>query len=752
MKPLLIVESPTKARTIKKYFGSAYEVLSSYGHIRDLPKKEMGVDIEHNFEPTYVVSEDKKKRISELKKAAKNASEIYLATDEDREGEAIAWHIAHVLKLDPKTAKRITFHEITKHAIESALAEPRTIAMHLVDAQQARRILDRLVGYELSPFLWKKVRRGLSAGRVQSVAVRLVVEREREREAFDQEEYWSIEGVFELDGEDVEAKLIADAGKKLKKMDIGSKDDADKILKRAQAAKYEVSDIEKKRTKRKPPTPLRTSVLQQEANNKLGFSAKQTMTLAQKLYETGRITYMRTDSLNLSDKFLGEAQSFLKSAFGDKYAEGSKTYATKSKGAQEAHEAIRPTDPSATPESLQGALESGQWRLYQLIWSRTLASQMPSAEIERTALHLSGDELEFKAKGSTVVFDGFMRVYTPSKEVLLPKAAKGDKAEAKSIEGVQHFTQPPARFSDASLIKALEEHGIGRPSTYAPTISTIESRGYVERDDSKKLDPTEIAFIVTDVLKEHFDQIVDLDFTAKMEAQFDNVAEGKESWQEMIEEFYGPFHKNLEVKDKSLKREDVLKPRIIGKDPETGKDVSVRTGRFGAYFLVGEPDDDDKKSVSLTKDMNFETVTLEEALPLLSLPRLVGESKKGEKIEAHIGPYGPYLKCGKFNASLPEDYSPLTVTLDEAKEIIAAERIRKEEMKKPIAELGKDPETDGDIIVKNGRFGPYLTDGKTNVSIPKSVDPESVNLDTAIEKLANKRKNKRARWNQKKGK
>lgn len=751
MKKLLIVESPTKAKTIKKFLGGDFEVMSSFGHIRDLPKNEMGVDIEHNFKPTYIVSEDKKKRVTELKQAAKKADEIYLATDEDREGEAIAWHIAEILKLDTKKAKRITFHEITRHAIDIALEKPRHIDQYQVDAQQGRRILDRLVGYELSPFLWNKVRRGLSAGRVQSVAVRLIVERERERQEFKQDEYWTIEGKFKGDeGDEFEAKLNKIDDKALKKLDIGNKEQAEKIVKDLEGGDFKVIDIQKKETSRKAPTPFRTSILQQEANSKLGYSAKQTMTLAQKLYETGKITYMRTDSLNLADKFLNEAQEFIKSEFGEKYAKGMNKYKTGSKGAQEAHEAIRPTDVRLTPEMLKGKIEGGQWKLYDLIWRRTVASQLPAAKIQRTGLELKAKKYTFKANGSTIIFDGFMKVYKSAKEVIVPELKTGDKVHNKEILPTQHFTQPPARYSDASLIKVLEEHGIGRPSTYAPTINTIETRGYVERDDGKKLAPTDIAFIVNDLLTEHFAQIVDIDFTAKMEQQFDHIAEGKEKWQEMIEEFYHPFHDNLVKKNKALKREDVLKPRELGKHPKTGQMIYVRTGRFGSYLVMGEEDDENRKNVSLLKDMHYETVTMEQAVELLKLPRKVGKTKDGEEILALIGPYGPYLKAGKNNASLPEDLSPLEVKEDEAREILKEAIKMKELAKKPLAELGEDPVSKGEILVKTGRFGPYITDGKTNVSIPKSQDPKEVTLQDAIERLAAKRENPRARWGKKK--
>ena len=575
---LLIVESPTKARTITKFLGAPYEVLSSYGHIRDLPRKEMGVDTEKNFTPKYVVPTDKKKRVSELKAAAKKADEIYLASDEDREGEAIAWHIAEILGLKENEIKRIAFHEITKHAIEEALKEPRKLSMDLVDAQQTRRILDRLVGYELSPFLWKKVQRGLSAGRVQSVALRLIVERERERNAFNTDEYWTIEGLFEKDATEFEGKLSKIDGKTVKKLQIQTEADAQKIKDDVAGVEFTVSSMEKKHATRKPPVPLTTSSLQQEANSKLGFGAKQTMTIAQKLYETGMITYMRTDSLNLADKFLGEAQAYIQSSLGSDYATGQQVYKTKKKGAQEAHEAIRPTDVTASPEDLRQKLsDEGQWKLYDLIWRRTLATQLPPAKLEQTGINLEAKNYTFRASGSIIVFDGFMKVYRAAKQTILPEVKEGDKVLDKGVDAKQHFTEPPARFSDATLVKVMEEHGIGRPSTYAPTIGTIIDRGYVERDERKKLAPTNTALIVTDLLVEHFPDIVDYEFTATMEKTLDEIAEGKIEWEPMLEAFYRPFHKNLEEKADALTRADVMHERELGVDKKSGKMVYLKT-------------------------------------------------------------------------------------------------------------------------------------------------------------------------------
>ncbi len=749
MAKLLIVESPTKAKTINKYLGKDYKVVSSFGHIRDLPKRKMGVDIKHGFEPTYEVPIDKKKKVQDLKTAAKTADEIYLATDEDREGEAIAWHIAEVLGLNEKTAKRITFHEITKSAIDNALTHARHIDMKLVDAQQTRRILDRLVGYELSPLLWRKVARGLSAGRVQSVAVKLVVERERERQAFKQDEFWTVEADFSKDKMLITSKLVAIGDKKLDKLDIKTEAEAKGIVDKVKDASFVVSSIETKDATRKPPTPLTTSTLQQEAYNKLGMSAKQTMTLAQRLYETGRITYMRTDSLNLAEQFLSAAQDYIKTAFGNEYAKGAVAYKTAKKGAQEAHEAIRPTNPADAPESLKSELEAGEWRLYDMIWRRTIASQMPGAKIRRTAVDLIGNNHTFRANGSTVVFPGFMKVWQSAEDKILPVlAAKDNLGTPEIVRHDQHFTEPPARYSDATLIKALEEHGIGRPSTYAPTLSTIIDRGYVVRDDNKKLAPSETAMIVTDLLSEHFPDIVNYEFTAQMEKKLDEIAEGTHNWQMVLSTFYGPFHDSVANKTTELSRADVMKQRVLGKDPKSGQEIIVRTGRFGPYVQVGEATDENPKPprASLEKNQLIDTLTLEDALKLLAFPRQLGKLPNGEELEVHKGPYGPYLKAGKINVTLLPTTDPATVNFEEAKKLFAVGAEEKRKRLEPIAELGKHPETKLDLIVKSGRFGPYVTDGKINATIPKDQDPKTVTLEQAVELLAKKAARGNRRW------
>ncbi|MDQ5952451.1 MAG: topoisomerase [Patescibacteria group bacterium] len=753
MTKLLIVESPTKAKTITKFLGSGYKVMSSFGHIRDLPKKKTGVDVEHGFEPTYEVPADKKAKVKELKDAAKKVDEIYLATDEDREGEAIAWHIAAVLGMDDKTAKRITFHEITKSAIEHALESARTIDHKLVDAQQARRILDRLVGYELSPLLWRKVARGLSAGRVQSVAVRLVVERERERLAFKSEEYWSIEADFTKSGMTVLGKLTAIGDKKVDKLDIKSEADAKQIVSAVTGADFSVKNIETKEASRKPPTPLTTSSLQQDAYNRLGMSAKQTMTLAQKLYETGRITYMRTDSTNLAEQFTTATQAFLKATFGNEYATGTVIYKTAKKGAQEAHEAIRPTDVTATPESLKATLEPGEWKLYNLIWSRTVASQMPNAKMRRTAVDLLGADHTFRANGSTLTFPGFMKVWQAAEDKILPTLVVGDMlGKPVEVRPEQHFTEPAARYSDATLIKALEEYGIGRPSTYAPTLTTVIDRGYVIRDDNKKLFPSDTAFIVTDLLKEHFPNIVDYDFTANMEKQFDGIAEGDHEWRKVMADFYTPFHELIVAKGADLSRADVMKERKLGVDPISGKEVIVRTGRFGPYVQVGEATDENPKPprASLNKNQLMDTLTLSEAMKLLIFPRTLGKLENGEDLIVNKGPFGPYMKSGGVNVTLPPDIDPAEVTFDQAKMLFTEGAEKKRLLMTPLLELGEDPETKTPLLVKSGRYGAYVTDGKTNATIPKDQDPKTVTREQAIELLAKKRKSPKRAWKGKK--
>ncbi|TAK95325.1 type I DNA topoisomerase [Patescibacteria group bacterium] len=608
---LIIVESPTKAKTISKFLGKKYTVKSSFGHIRDLPKTDMGIDIEHDFAPKYVVPKKAKPRVAELKELAEKAEEVILATDEDREGEAISWHLTHALKLDPASAKRIVFHEITKSAIEKALEKPRVIDLNLVDAQQARRVLDRLVGYELSPFLWKKIRRGLSAGRVQSVALRLVVEREREIKKFESKEYWVIAAELETGDKKPEtskfsANLIEQNGEKIEKTEtlklfasdykthtsiINDKASAETIKQDLETAKYSVRSVVKKETLRHPAAPFTTSTLQQAAINSLGFSAKQAMMAAQKLYEHGLITYMRTDSVNLSLESLVAARKTIEQQFGKEYAlESPRYFKTKSKGAQEAHEAIRPTDPARLPDDLPAVIEGSEKRLYGLIWKRMLACQMQPAIFDSVRVEIDAvtpkNKYLLASSGSTIKFEGYLKVYAganPDQEFLLPPLKEKDPLGLVSVASEQKFSSPPPRYTEASLVKILEEKGIGRPSTYAPTIATITERNYVEKNEDKKIVPLEIGILVNDLIVENFPQIVDLTFTASMEEDFDTIAEGKKQWVPVIRDFYGPFHKNLAAKTKSVKREDVLE-KLDKPCPDCGGDLIVKFGRFGKFI------------------------------------------------------------------------------------------------------------------------------------------------------------------------
>lgn len=605
MSKLVIVESPTKAKTISKFLGKGYNVESSFGHIRDLPKSKIGVDVTHDFEPSYIVPKDKKARVKELKALAADADEILFATDEDREGEAISWHLAEVLGEKPEKIKRITFHEITKKAIGHALKHPRPLDLHLVDAQQARRIVDRLVGYELSPFLWKKVRGGLSAGRVQSVAVRLIVEREREIQAFKPEEYWTIDAQMFADGKKFDAHLSQVDGEKLEKFAIKTEDDAKKIETALRDAKFAVADVEKKSSTRQPPSPFTTSTLQQEANRRLGATAKVTMMFAQRLYEHGFITYMRTDSVNLNADFQHDACAFAREKFGADYTTGPRSYTSKSKGAQEAHEAIRPTDIRQTPEILsRSGVDAKMVKMYDLIWRRALASQMAGAEFNQTGIDIASagtnkKNYTFRANGQVIKFAGFLAVYPDAqKETIVPELTVSAPVDARELKGVQHFTEPPARFSDASLVKALEEYGIGRPSTYAPTIATIIDRGYVERDE-RRFKPTEIAFTVNDILVEHFPHIADYEFTAELENQLDEIAEGEKKMVPVLHAFYDPFKKNLDEKTKSVEKQKPADEPTDEVCEKCGKPMVIKTGRFGKFkACTGYPTCKNTKPIS----------------------------------------------------------------------------------------------------------------------------------------------------------
>lgn len=776
-KNLVIVESPAKAKTISRFLGKDFRVLASMGHVRDLPKSKMGIDVEGDFEPTYEVSADKKKVIKQLKDELSSAGKLWIATDEDREGEAIGWHLLAALKVNPKKTEiqRIVFHEITESAIKEAIAHPRTIDQNVVDAQQARRVLDRLVGYELSPLLWKKVRYGLSAGRVQSVAVRLIVDREREIEAFKPEEYWKVLAFLQKNGaksEVFESELQKYKGKKLS---LSSADQVEEVVKVVKGADYKVIEVEEKQMKRSPAPPFITSTLQQEASRKLGFSVKKTMMVAQQLYEgldvgngeQGLITYMRTDSVNLSNLALGVAKEVITKEFGKDYALASPRKYKGKKNAQEAHEAIRPVDLHLKPEMVAKYLDRDQLRLYELIWKRTLACQMAEAVLDRVSVDIEAEQkgkgtgYVFRATGQTVKFPGFMKVYledldqgeeSKDGEKFLPKLEVGEYLDLNKFETNQHFTKPPARYTEASLVKKLEQEGIGRPSTYAPTIGTVVARGYVEKE-GKVLIPTDLAMLVTDMLVEHFTDIIDYKFTAEMEEKLDQIEEGKKKWMPVIKDFYKPFHKVIVEKEGALDKGDILKERILGNDPKTGLPIVVRHGRFGPFVQLGEFTAEEIKQMeekphraSLGKGIYFETVTIEQALRALDMPRNLGKNKEGEELIVAIGRFGPYLKVGTANVSLPKDVDPYDVTLEQALEIASSAAEARKKAAEPIAELGADPESKGMIYVKDGRFGPYITDGKTNVSVSKKLDPKDVTFEMAVEMLAKKRVAPKRAW------
>ena len=764
---LVIVESPAKAKTIEKFLGKEYTVKSSFGHIRDLSKKELGIDISNNFEPHYEIPADKKKVVGELDKLAKSAKTVWLASDEDREGEAIAWHLAQVLGLDPKTTKRIVFHEITKNAILHAVENPRSINMDLVNAQQARRVLDRLVGFELSPVLWRKVKPSLSAGRVQSVAVRLIVEREREIIAFESKDYYRVVADFEIAGANGKSGAFrAELNKR-----FATEQEAEAFLGKCKDARFTVLNVEQKPSKKNPPAPFTTSTLQQEAGRKLGMSVSQTMAVAQRLYEAGYITYMRTDSVNLSNQALAAAKEEITVLFGAEYSEV-RNFKTKSKGAQEAHEAIRPS--YMNHRTIEGGPQ--EKRLYELIWKRTVASQMASAQTERTVVDIavSGAAEQFVATGEVVKFDGFLRLYSESvedetgegEEALLPPMKKGDEPTAQTITALQRFTQSPPRYSEASLVKRLEELGIGRPSTYAPTISTIITRGYVikeSRDGEKrgytqltlskgkiarktltetvgkeksKLSPTDIGMIVTDFLDAQFAAVMDYNFTASVEKEFDEIAMGEKSWPEMIRSFYDEFHRKV---DEALESKPVKSSQMheLGIDPKSGKPVFVKIGRFGPVAQIGGAEGDEEKPrfASLKKGQLIATITLDEALALFDLPRKLGEFEDKEVVIG-VGRFGPYARHdGKF-VSLAKTDDPYTIELPRAIELIEQKRIKDKRMKEPIKIFAEEP----GLQVLNGRYGPYIAfDGK-NYRIPKGQEPEGLTLEACRAIIAKSKK------------
>ena len=755
-KNLVIVESPAKAKTIEKFLGKDFKVQSSFGHIADLPSKELGVDVDGDFTPKYMVSTDKKKLVADLKKEAKKAEMVWLASDEDREGEAIAWHLAEELDLKKENTKRIVFHEITKTAILKAIENPRQIDYNLVNAQQARRILDRLVGYELSPVLWRKVKGGLSAGRVQSVAVRLIVEREREIEAFNPVASYRIDAEFvTAQGNSFKAKLPKN---------FQTQAAARAFLEKNIDASYSVADLIKKPAKKSPAAPFTTSTLQQEAARKLYFSVGKTMTIAQRLYEAGLITYMRTDSVNLSNDAQQAAAKEITKSFGEAYSHPRK-YKGKSKGAQEAHEAIRPTQMSR--HSIEGDYD--QTRLYDLIWKRTLASQMSDAQLERTNVKIAvtssqGVKEQFTANGEMIKFDGFLKVYLEGidndeqeQEGMLPKLVKADVLSANHITATERFTRPPYRFTEASLVKQLEELGIGRPSTYAPTISTIISRKYVEKgtvegverkylqltlenqilknntlletigSDKGKLVPTDIGMIVNDFLVEHFSSVLDFNFTAKVEQDFDDIADGKEDWKHMLKEFYGKFHPTVEDVKENAERESG--ERILGKDPESGRTVLVRLGKFGPMAQIGAPDDDEKKFASLRPDQQLHLVTFDQVMDLFKLPKDLG-TYEGEQVDVNNGRFGPYVRFGKMFVSLPKGIDPLDVDMSYATTLI-------EEKKK--ADAPVYIYEDLPVQKGTGRFGPFIKWNNMFINVNKKYDFDTLSDADIIELIETKK-------------
>lgn len=755
MKNLVIVESPAKAKTIEKFLGKDFKVMSSYGHIRDLKKKGMSVEVDSDFSPLYEIPAEKKELVKQLKAAAKDADTVWLASDEDREGEAIAWHLYEVLGLKPDNTRRIVFHEITKPAIIHAIENPRTIDIDRVNAQQARRVLDRIVGFELSPILWKKIKPALSAGRVQSVAVRLICEREKEVEAFNPEPFFRINAQFsENSGEPFKAEL---------KRRMATEDEARVFLEHCASASFSVADLSVKPVKRAPAPPFTTSTLQQEAGKRLGFSVNTTMRIAQKLYEDGRITYMRTDSTNLSELAIKDISSAITKEYGSDFVKV-RHYHTSSKGAQEAHEAIRPTYVSNT--SIPGT--SQEQRLYELIWKRAVASQMSDALLEKTNVEIavSGSADGFKAEGEVVKFEGFMKAWRIDAEsasfTRLPALSEGEVLKAGEITATQRFTLPPARFTEATLVKKMEDLGIGRPSTYAPTISTIQSRDYIRHGEKEgvprpydvlslsegsikketlsentgsekgKLVPTDVGMVVNEFLTSYFPDILDYNFTARVEEKFDEIAEGKLGWKNEMADFYTTFHPSIE-KVNSMRLEHKVGERVLGTDPATGKQVSVKIGRFGPVVQIGDASDDEKPQfASLLEGQSIQDITLEEALRLFELPRKVG-TFEGKEITAAIGRFGPYIHYEKMFVSIPKDLAPQTITIEEAVALIQAKK--EEEANRLIKDF---PEMPG-LEVLNGRFGPYIAYKKegarkaVNYKIPKGIEPASLSLEEVKE-------------------
>lgn len=751
MKNLVIVESPAKARTIEKFLGKDYKVMASMGHVRDLPKSSLGFDPEDNFKPKYQVSKDKSKIISDLKKQIKKDTVIYLAADEDREGEAIAWHLIPALKIEKNPLKRIVFHEITKTAILNALENPREVDQHLVDAQQARRILDRAVGYKLSPLLWKKVRYGLSAGRVQSVAVRIIVDREREIKAFNPEEFWKIKTDYINPSLHAELAKIEGKNKKIK-----NEKEAQTIIDSCNQGNYHLTSIDEKESKRNPAAPFTTSTLQQEASRKAGFSVKQTMIVAQQLYEGsisvpghtgGLITYMRTDSVNLSNLATSMAKEVIEDEYGKEYAlDKPRVYKSKAKGAQEAHEAIRPVNLKLKPSDIRAYLDTAQYKLYSLIWKRTLATQMASAKIANTTYNIEAGknkEYLFQSKGTRIIFPGFMKAYTEGSddpeavldgtEKILPSIKEGTILDLEQIIPEQNFTKPPARYTEASLVKKLEAEGIGRPSTYAPTISTIQARDYIIKTEDKKLTPAPIGEVVNDFLVEHFPGIVDLGFTAKVEEEFDEIAEGKVEWTHVMREFYSDFVHTVEDKEKNAPRAKFAEARELGVDPKSGKRVFASVGQYGPFVQLGHKDDKDEdgkeikpRFASIQGDVSVDKVTIDDALVFLSLPKTIGVDEDGNDVKVNIGRFGPYIQIKTEYFSLKDD-SPYFIELPRALEIV--KELREAKAKALIKDFPEDK-----IQIIHGRYGPYIKEGRKNHKIPKEIEEDALK-DLTIEEV-----------------
>ncbi len=745
-KNLVIVESPAKAKTIKKYLGKDFEIMASYGHVRDLVPKEGAVDPDHGFAMKYQIIEKNERHVDSIAKALRKADALYLATDPDREGEAISWHLSELLRerelLTDKPVHRVVFYEITQRAVQHAVNQPRELSMELINAQQARRALDYLVGFNLSPLLWKKIRRGLSAGRVQSPALRMVVEREEEIERFQPREYWTIEADAAKEQQAFVARLVQYRGDKIEQFSIDNETlarEVEQVLIQAAAGQLRVERVTRKQRKRHPAPPFTTSTLQQEAARKLGFSASRTMRLAQQLYEgvktdegtAGLITYMRTDSVNLAQDAVTELRDLIAQRYGGRNVpEQPRTYKTKSKNAQEAHEAIRPTSAQRLPEPLRAHLTQDQLRLYELIWKRTVACQMISATLNTVAIDLDcGGEGVFRATGSTVADPGFMAVYREDQddakgeddERILPPMEKGDRVTVKQFRTEQHFTEPPPRYSEASLVKTLEEYGIGRPSTYASIISTLVAREYAVLD-KRRFIPTDVGRIVNRFLTQHFSRYIDYRFTARMEDELDAIARGEEEWVPLLDQFWQPFKQLVDEKMDSVSREEAVQARELGTDPQSGKPVVVRIARFGPVVQIGSKDDDEKpRFAGLLPDQRMDTITLDEAMALFKLPRDLGVTAEGEPVSTNIGRFGPYVRYGSKFVSLGKGDDPYSITLERALELI-------QEHKTAVANRVIQQFQRGEIQVLRGRYGPYVTDGNKNVKVPKDAQPEALTL------------------------